>query len=93
LDFFQRLFRTFYYRTWHKISKYIQFPEALKKSTRELYGLINFGVLRKKLGNNLDWKKGAKLGPILQNSFSAEIFSENVSSPNFEKMFIKKHQI
>ncbi len=50
--------RTFYYRTWHKISPYVDFKalleeqqEHLKKSSRELYGLINYGELRKKLGS------------------------------------------
>ena len=59
--------RTFYYRTWHKISKYIEFPENLKKSSRELYALINYGELRKKVGNNLDWKKGGKLQELVFN--------------------------
>ncbi len=47
--------RMFYYRTWHKILPHIDFKslekhELLKKSSRELYGLINFGELRKRLG-------------------------------------------
>ncbi len=57
--------RTFYYRTWHKISKYIQFPEQLKKSSQELYALINFGELRKKTGITVDEKKGAKLQELV----------------------------
>ena len=43
--------RTFYYRTWHKISKYLEFPATLKKSCCELYGLINFGEMRRKTGS------------------------------------------
>uniref|UniRef100_A0A8C9S9V4 Cramped chromatin regulator homolog 1 n=1 Tax=Scleropages formosus TaxID=113540 RepID=A0A8C9S9V4_SCLFO len=46
--------RHFYYRTWHKISKYIDFSNVysrvLKKSSRELYGLICYAELRKKVG-------------------------------------------
>ncbi|KAG9476788.1 hypothetical protein GDO78_002271 [Eleutherodactylus coqui] len=46
--------RHFYYRTWHKISKYIDFNNifscGLKKSSQELYGLICYGELRKKIG-------------------------------------------
>uniref|UniRef100_A0A8C6J434 Protein cramped-like n=1 Tax=Melopsittacus undulatus TaxID=13146 RepID=A0A8C6J434_MELUD len=46
--------RHFYYRTWHKISKYIDFDnvfsQGLKKSSLELYGLICYGELRKKIG-------------------------------------------
>ena len=59
--------RTFYYRTWHKISKYIKFPDNLKKSSRELYALINYGELRKKVGNTLDAKKGGKLEELVFN--------------------------
>ena len=43
--------RTFYYRTWLKISKYLEFPATLKKSCCELYGLINFGEMRRKTGS------------------------------------------
>ena len=66
--------RTFYYRIWHKISKYIEFPESLKKSWRELYGLINFGELRKKVGNNLDRKKGEKLQELVFNGHTTVRF-------------------
>ncbi|XP_017886991.1 protein cramped [Ceratina calcarata] len=41
--------RHFYYRTWLKISKHLKFSEDLKKTSQELYGLINFGELRRKL--------------------------------------------
>lgn len=57
--------RTFYYRTWHKISAHIVFPDHLKKSVRELYGLINYGELRKRLGGKLDEKNGAKLQELV----------------------------
>lgn len=57
--------RHFYYRTWHKISKYITFNEGVKKATQELYGLINFGELRKKSGGQLDEKKGLKLQELI----------------------------
>ncbi|XP_056643421.1 protein cramped isoform X1 [Diorhabda sublineata] len=43
--------RHLYYRTWQKISKYLKFSEGIKKVTQELYGLINYGELRKKLGS------------------------------------------
>ncbi|XP_068082936.1 protein cramped [Anabrus simplex] len=42
--------RHFYYRTWHKISKHLKFNDDTKKATQELYALINYGELRKKLG-------------------------------------------
>ena len=59
--------RTFYYRTWHKICKYVDFSEYkhLKKSSKELYGLINFGELRKRLGSQLDDKTGVKLRELI----------------------------
>ena len=59
--------RTFYYRTWHKISKHINFPKDLKikKSCCELYGLCNYGVLRKKTGSQLDDRYGANLQQLV----------------------------
>lgn len=41
--------RHFYYRTWLKISKHLKFSEDVKKTSQELYGLINYGELRRKL--------------------------------------------
>ncbi|XP_059835212.1 protein cramped-like isoform X1 [Hypanus sabinus] len=62
--------RHFYYRTWHKISKYIDFnnvfSRGLKKSSQELYGLICYGELRKKIGGCLDDKNAAKLNELIQ---------------------------
>lgn len=47
------------------MSKYIHFPETLKKSTRELYALINYGELRKKVGNSFDKIKTGKLQELV----------------------------
>ncbi|XP_066432572.1 protein cramped-like isoform X2 [Eleutherodactylus coqui] len=62
--------RHFYYRTWHKISKYIDFNNifscGLKKSSQELYGLICYGELRKKIGGCMDDKNAAKLNELIQ---------------------------
>ncbi|XP_034190975.2 cramped chromatin regulator [Osmia lignaria lignaria] len=41
--------RHFYYRTWLKISKHLKYSEDIKKTSQELYGLINYGELRRKL--------------------------------------------
>ncbi|XP_023245689.1 protein cramped isoform X2 [Copidosoma floridanum] len=41
--------RHFYYRTWLKISKHLKFSEDVKKTSQELYGLVNYGELRRKL--------------------------------------------
>lgn len=58
--------RHFYYRTWHKISGHINFSDALKNNTKELYGLINYGELWKKIGGTVDEKFGAKLDDLVQ---------------------------
>ncbi|XP_078415181.1 protein cramped-like isoform X1 [Cetorhinus maximus] len=62
--------RHFYYRTWHKISKDIDFTNVfsrgLKKSSQELYGLICYGELRKKIGGCMDDKNAAKLNELIQ---------------------------
>uniref|UniRef100_A0A8D0HJJ7 Protein cramped-like n=1 Tax=Sphenodon punctatus TaxID=8508 RepID=A0A8D0HJJ7_SPHPU len=62
--------RHFYYRTWHKISKYIDFDnvfsQGLKKSSLELYGLICYGELRKKIGGCMDDKNASKINELIQ---------------------------
>ncbi|CAL9693844.1 unnamed protein product [Knipowitschia caucasica] len=62
--------RHFYYRTWHKISKHIDFvnvySRTLKKSSQELYGLICYAELRKKVGGMMDDKNVAKLNELIQ---------------------------
>ncbi|XP_074866822.1 protein cramped-like isoform X3 [Carettochelys insculpta] len=62
--------RHFYYRTWHKISKYIDFDnvfsQGLKKSSLELYGLVCYGELRKKIGGCMDDKNASKLNELIQ---------------------------
>jgi len=54
--------RTFYYRTWHKIGKHLAqcWSEELKKTARELYGLINYGELRKRAGQNVEQDRWMK---------------------------------
>lgn len=51
--------RHFYYRTWHKICKYIEFPKEMQKVVQELYGLINYGELKRRIGfcNDKNWSK------------------------------------
>ncbi|XP_065207198.1 protein cramped isoform X2 [Planococcus citri] len=56
--------RHFYYRTWHKISKYLEFPQEVKKAVREQYGLINFGEFRKKVGF-VSEKNSVKLNELI----------------------------
>ncbi|KAF8790641.1 protein cramped-like [Argiope bruennichi] len=57
--------RHFYYRTWHKISKYLDINECVKKQTQELYGLINYAELRKKIGGCLNEKNRQKLNELV----------------------------
>lgn len=37
-------------RTFHDVSKHVKFSENIKKLVQELYGVINYGELYKKLG-------------------------------------------
>ncbi|XP_066286653.1 protein cramped-like isoform X2 [Branchiostoma lanceolatum] len=57
--------RHLYYRTWNKISKFLDINEDVKKAVQELYGLINYGELRKKIGR-LDEKNGHKLNELIK---------------------------
>ncbi|XP_018010657.1 uncharacterized protein LOC108668038 [Hyalella azteca] len=66
--------RFFYYRTWHKISKYISFAGIAKKSTQEIYGLVNYGEFRRRVGGTLDYKRGLQLQElVLQGSTSVRV--------------------
>ncbi|KFM83460.1 Protein cramped-like protein, partial [Stegodyphus mimosarum] len=57
--------RHFYYRTWHKISKFLEISECVRKQTQELYGLINYAELRKKIGGCLNEKNRQKLNELV----------------------------
>uniref|UniRef100_K1QWZ4 Protein cramped-like protein n=1 Tax=Magallana gigas TaxID=29159 RepID=K1QWZ4_MAGGI len=63
--------RHLYYRTWHKISKFIDVDTEVKKEIQELYGLINYGVLRKKIKGVLNEKVGAKLNDLVYTGCTA----------------------
>ena len=39
---------------------------GVKRSTQELYGLVNYGEIRKKTGGNLDERKGQKLQELVE---------------------------
>ncbi|XP_055843179.1 protein cramped isoform X2 [Episyrphus balteatus] len=41
--------RQHFYQTFHKICKYIRFSDEVKKPVQELYTLINYGEMRRKL--------------------------------------------
>ncbi|KAK6626251.1 hypothetical protein RUM43_006558 [Polyplax serrata] len=61
--------RHFYYRTWTKISKHLKFPSEIKKQTQELYGLINYGEFRKKMGCVTE-KTSLKLNELVITGFT-----------------------
>ncbi|XP_066245130.1 protein cramped [Euwallacea similis] len=42
--------RQFFIRTFHEVSKHVKFSEGVKKVVQELYGVINYGELYRKLG-------------------------------------------
>uniref|UniRef100_A0A3Q1HJ19 Protein cramped-like n=1 Tax=Acanthochromis polyacanthus TaxID=80966 RepID=A0A3Q1HJ19_9TELE len=72
--------RHFYYRTWHKISKHIDFANysrVLKKSSQELYGLICYAELRKKVGG-MDDKNVAKLNELIQQATTVRSKGRNL---------------
>ncbi|XP_046394254.1 LOW QUALITY PROTEIN: protein cramped-like [Ischnura elegans] len=57
--------RHFYYRTWSKISKYLKFSDDMSKVAQELYGLINYGELRKKIAGPFTEKMGMRLNELV----------------------------
>ncbi|KAK3099181.1 hypothetical protein FSP39_000618 [Pinctada imbricata] len=66
--------RHLYYRTWHKISKYLDFTDDMKKETQELYGLINYGALRKKINKGiLSEKDGTKLKELVYKGIKTPV--------------------
>ena len=60
--------RHFYYRTWHKISKYLRLaPDAEGvRAHKELHGLINYGEMWKKLGGYFNDRCGEKLNELVR---------------------------
>nr|SVE88493.1 EOG090X01XB [Daphnia sinensis] len=64
--------RHFYYRTWHKISKYLlPTPDEGKRMHKELYGLINYGEMWKKLGGYFNDRCGEKLNELVQHGVTS----------------------
>ncbi|XP_046377265.2 protein cramped-like isoform X1 [Haliotis rufescens] len=57
--------RFFYYRTCHKINKFIQTTNDVKKDTQELYALINYGILRETIKSRLNEKTALKLYELI----------------------------
>ncbi|CAG0886242.1 unnamed protein product [Darwinula stevensoni] len=71
--------RHFYYRTWHKISKYLHPSTDIKKAIVELYGLINYGEFRRRVGGQLDEKTGALLNRLVyKGSTTSRLRGRNI---------------
>ncbi|XP_041357161.1 protein cramped-like isoform X2 [Gigantopelta aegis] len=60
--------RFFYYRTWNKISKFISVQGDVRKEIIELYGLINYGLLRETIKlKRLNPKTALKLNELIEH--------------------------
>ncbi|CAL8070085.1 unnamed protein product [Calicophoron daubneyi] len=57
--------RFFYQQTWHKIRRYIKFPEAVPQHVREVYALVNYSVMRTRIKKPLDHRLGEKLNELV----------------------------
>ncbi|XP_069949422.1 LOW QUALITY PROTEIN: mucin-17 [Cherax quadricarinatus] len=61
----------------------VYFSLGVKKATQELYGLINYGELRKKIGGTLDERKAQKLQELIRKgSTSVRVKGKSVSCQN-----------
>lgn len=60
--------RHFYYRSWHKISPYINQSsnDETGRQVLELYSLICYGELRRRCGGKIDDKLGRKLNELVK---------------------------
>ncbi|KAK6173046.1 hypothetical protein SNE40_016581 [Patella caerulea] len=61
--------RFLYYRTWHKIAKFINISKDVRKETQELYGLINYGIFRKTV-KGLNEKTAVKLNELINKGYT-----------------------
>ncbi|KAF5398705.1 hypothetical protein PHET_07982 [Paragonimus heterotremus] len=57
--------RFFYQQTWHKVRRYIKFPESVPQHVREVYALINYSVIRTRIKKPLDNRLGEKLNELV----------------------------
>ncbi|XP_037071423.1 trichohyalin-like, partial [Pollicipes pollicipes] len=62
--------RFFYYRTLNKISKYVQFPTNVKRYIQEIYLLVNYGELRKRI-TKLNERSGQRLNELVYRGSTA----------------------
>ncbi|KAH8877085.1 Protein cramped [Schistosoma japonicum] len=57
--------RFFYQQTWHKVRRYIKFPEDVPQHVREVYAIVNYSVLRTRIKKPLDHRLGEKLNELV----------------------------
>ncbi|XP_050298076.1 protein cramped-like isoform X2 [Anthonomus grandis grandis] len=57
--------RQFYIRAFHEVSKLVKFSDSVKKVVQELYGIINYGELYKKLDYRVSEKVYHKLNELI----------------------------
>ena len=53
------------FRTWHKLTPYINFDKELKASTKELFALINYGEIWKRIEGVVVSKNLVKLNELV----------------------------
>ncbi|KAK4471679.1 hypothetical protein MN116_005084 [Schistosoma mekongi] len=57
--------RFFYQQTWHKVRRYVKFPEDIPQHVREVYAIVNYSVLRTRIKKPLDHRLGEKLNELV----------------------------
>ncbi|KAM7538057.1 hypothetical protein Aperf_G00000061379 [Anoplocephala perfoliata] len=58
--------RMFYQQTWHKLRRYITFPEEVPLHVREVYAIVNWSAMRGRIKKALDNRLGEKLNELVQ---------------------------
>ncbi|VDM20420.1 unnamed protein product [Hydatigera taeniaeformis] len=57
--------RLLYHQTWHKLRRYIKYPDDVPQHVREVYAIINWSVMRFRIKKTLDNRLGEKLNELV----------------------------
>uniref|UniRef100_A0A5K3FRU9 Protein cramped-like n=2 Tax=Mesocestoides corti TaxID=53468 RepID=A0A5K3FRU9_MESCO len=57
--------RLFYQQTWHKLRRYIKYPDGVPQHVREVYAIINWSIMRCRIKKALDNRLGEKLNELV----------------------------
>ncbi|KAL5110845.1 Protein cramped-like [Taenia crassiceps] len=57
--------RLLYQQTWHKLRRYIKYPDDTPQHVREVYAIINWSVMRFRIKKTLDNRLGEKLNELV----------------------------